>query len=173
MDAFFDLKSADDVEKAIIEKFKLIPEAVKGQADSAWTKEVKKAIVEIGSKEGYRTACNGYPSDEGSEWLYDILWYKSKEGEDGNFYMSSVHLIAECEWGSYREIIGDFEKLLVARSKYRIMVFQDNSEDAVKELMEDMIKRIEQFEHPEKEDRYIFAGWAKKKWMFKHYVMKK
>lgn len=103
-------------------------------SDAQWSVAVKKAIVDTGRAFGWLTAANGCESDEGKEWLYDVVWYQS----DKSGHVTDVPLVAESEWGSENAIKEDFEKLLVARSRYRIMVFQAETDQAVYNIFKKM-----------------------------------
>ena len=66
--------------------------------ETPWTKAVKQAIVNVGKKFDYLTAASGCDSDDGQEWVYDIVWYQL----DNAMHMTDVTLVAECEWGGDR-----------------------------------------------------------------------
>ena len=121
----------DPVEAAIQAALELIPaRAAAGHwTDAMWTVAVKEALVYVGRSFGWLTAASGCNADQG-EWLYDVVWYQSDHAN----HMTDVPLVAESEWGRGSAVKDDFEKLLVARSKYRVMVFQADSEDEVREL---------------------------------------
>ena len=52
------------------------------------------------------------------EWLYDVLWWH--ENDQG--YAIDIPLVAESEWGGPGKFQDDFQKLLLARSKYKVIV---------------------------------------------------
>jgi hypothetical protein len=66
------------------------------------------------------------------EWLYDLHWYE--ENEDTPYQQTSFPLVVECEWAyrrpgckykdSYGAVKWDFQKLLVANSDLRLMIFK-------------------------------------------------
>ena len=62
----------------------------------------------------------GMPKDGrgGGEWLYDVTWCDS----DRDGWLRSIPMVAEGEWGNLGDIDDDFQKLLVARAKIRVMV---------------------------------------------------
>ncbi|MGA9755973.1 MAG: hypothetical protein WBV23_12625 [Desulfobaccales bacterium] len=135
--------------------------------ETPWTKGVKQAIVNVGRKFSYLTAASGTDSDEGQEWLYDIVWYQS----DNEKYMTDVPLVAECEWGGEGAIKYDFEKLLISRSPYKLMIFQSDSDKNINDIINKMKIWITNFRQTSKRDRYLFAGWSKTHWMFEHYIV--
>lgn len=159
----------DGVEKSIKLALELIPEqAAAGQwtSEGQWTIAVKGALVSVGKTLGYCTASHGCQSDAGQEWLYDVVWFQ--KDEEGS--LIEVPLVAESEWGNEPLIGEDFDKLLVARSKYRVMVFQATSEKAVYNLMAKMRLWITRFLSTQPGDRYLFAGWARDHWVFEVHV---
>jgi len=159
----------DTVESAIQLALQEIPDRARNEAwqgERPWSIAVKTAIVGVGRHFGWLTAANGCETDEGAEWLYDVVWYQS----DRAGHMTDVPLVAESEWGGENAIKADFEKLLVARSKYRVMVFQADSEEAVHSLFGKMRLWISKFHRTSSKDRYLLVGWARDHWVFELYV---
>lgn len=161
----------DPIEKAIQTALLPIPQMALEQewkSDSQWSVAVKKAIADVGRAFGWLTAANGCETDEGKEWLYDVVWYQS----DKSGHMTDVPLVAESEWGNENAIKEDFEKLLVSRSRYRIMVFQAESEQVIDALLGKMELWISKFCRTKEGDRYLLVGWAWKsnKWVFKRHT---
>jgi hypothetical protein len=157
----------DSIETEIWAALQPIPVMAKAEgwlSDAQWTAAVKKALVCVGRKFGHGTAASGCESDEGAEWLYDVVWWKSDSEGD----MTDVPLVAESEWGGEKAIQDDFQKLLVARSKYRVMVFQGKSEIVVKDRFEKMRRWVEKFKGILPTDRFLLVGWAQDHWVFDH-----
>ena len=152
----------DAVETAIHDALQAIPEKAKREcwSDGRWSSEVKAAIVYVGQSIGCLTAANGCATDNNGEWLYDVVWYKLDDEGD----LSDVLLVAESEWGNADAIKADFEKLLVARSKYRVMVFQAGSSDSIHKLIEVMAISASKYNQAARGDRYLLAGLAKGQW---------
>ena len=84
--------------------------------------------------------------------------------------MTDVPLVAESEWRGEIAIAHDFQKLLVSRSRYRVMIFQADSEEAVRSLFEKMRLWIAKFHRTTVGDRYLLAGWARHQWIFDLHV---
>ena len=159
----------DTVELAIQSALDAIPGramAEQWQGETPWSVAVKSAIVSVGREFGWLTAANGCETEEGKEWLYDVVWYQS----DCAHHMTDVPLVAESEWGDENAIKEDFEKLLVSRSRYRVMVFQADSDEAVLRLFQKMRLWIAKFHRTTVGDRYLLAGWAKSHWKFDLHV---
>ena len=53
-------------------------------------------------------------------WLYDLVWLKYDENKS----LIDAPLVMESEWDGKNDVKDDFQKLLLARSKYRVMIFQ-------------------------------------------------
>ncbi len=86
---------------------------------------------------------------EHGEWLYDILWWH----QDNPEYMIDVPLVAETEWGNDEAFKYDFQKLLLARSKYKIMVFECGNH-----IIQWGKEQIRCFKGTQG-DRYLFCSW--------------
>lgn len=106
----------------------------------------------IGHNHEYEASAIGCENANCGEWLFDLAWYKYNSKRQ----MENLFLAMESEWGKEADIRVDFEKLLVARSQYRLMVFQGNSIDTI---TNNLINRIDTFQESQKGDRYLFAGW--------------
>ena len=85
-----------------------------------WTEAIKDTARKIGIREHYEVAPD--PQKYNQQWLYDLVWYK--ESEIGT---TSVPLVLESEWSmDFYQVRIDFEKLLVAKSQLKIMIFQQH-----------------------------------------------
>ena len=151
----------DDIEKLICDALQQM--AIIAQQNRwnnpQWTCGVKQTIVDVGRKLGWLTAANGCNSDEGKEWLYDVVWYQL----DQSRHITDVPLVAESEWKQADETKADFEKLLLARAKYRVMVFESANVPAVCTKMRVW---IDKFRRTQQGDRYLLAGWCGSNWHF-------
>lgn len=135
--------------------------------DPAWTKAVKEELASVGRQLGWCIAASAPDSNHRSEWLYDMVWYQL----DGSGHMTDILLVAECEWNiKEAEIKYDFDKLLLARSTYRLMIFQSGSEAKVVDLLRKMRLWVLKYHRTNPGDRYLFAGWAADHWIFDLYV---
>jgi hypothetical protein len=67
-------------------------------------------------------------------------------------------LVAEIEWSqSEREIMRDFQKLLLARAGTRLMVFEAPSQKVGKARADRLIAQVRAYSRTESGDRYLFA----------------
>jgi len=73
-------------------------------------------------------------------------------------------LVLESEWGNFSDVKEDFEKLLLARSKYKFMVFNldVNNGLAARQLFNSYLEKfksfITQYKYTQSGDRYLFCG---------------
>ncbi len=124
-----------------------------------WTKEIKTRLLKIGSDNGFSVAASGVKGVDYGEWLYDVFWYSNRSK------LVDIGLAAEIEWGiSFEEHIQpDFEKLLVARARQRLMIFQAMNENVAKHIFQDLIEIIDRFKLNQSGDRYLLIGYNREK----------
>ncbi|MDG4597563.1 MAG: hypothetical protein P9F75_18070 [Candidatus Contendobacter sp.] len=106
------------------------------------------------------------------EFLYDIVWLKYKIDYEkkhliterefkknfDQFPLIDSLLVGESDWGYFDGVKEDFEKLLLARSKYRIMVFSVKNENEFNQYIRRLTELIRQYESSQPGDRYLFCG---------------
>ena len=81
--------------------------------------------------------------------------------------MRTIYLIVESEWSKNLEDIKyDFQKLICARSKLRLMIFQGNSTDSIQSTINELMRLVHAFEFSNKSDEYMFACWNNQKGSF-------
>ena len=106
-----------------------------------WTKKVLTTLCKLGRCLGYTAWAKGDPK----EWLYDVSWYNC----DTCGRLTSVPMVAECEWGNLEEIAYDFEKLLLARAAVRVMVYDawsaKNSDEPVEFINKKLREHVRTF----------------------------
>lgn len=96
------------------------------------------------------------------EWLYDVVWYSVYEEDDR---LRRVELVLESEWATRRGAIKeDFEKLLVARCPWKVMVFAKSRETEFEYLREG----IQRFERQDSTETYVLAGFDEVSWSFQY-----
>lgn len=83
---------------------------------------------------------------------YDL----SQDYPDNLGYLLDVLLVAESEWSSKDYVKDDFQKLLLARSKYRIMIYQCETDGTVIRWAKEQIRN---FKLTQQGDRYLFCSW--------------
>jgi len=154
----------DEVEQQIRDAIEPIPEeAFKGSwSDSVWTREIKNRVARIGKLLKFSVCANRSDHSDDHEWLYDLIWLDADE----NNLLLSAPLSMEIEWGSLEDIIYDFEKLLTANSKYKVMVFQG---DDVSKTTNDLIQKVAKFRSPNPNERYLFIAYD---WNFEAFQLR-
>ena len=166
--------------------------------DKVWTQAVKTKLCEIGHGFGYEVCASGMDSKaDYGEWLYDVTWleYERDLGKRGldltvqaraaaaerkRRLLIDSHLVAECEWGNLKDIIDDFEKLLLARAGVCLMIFEGISkripEPRSKRAAEQLAGRIREFKGSCAEDDWLLAAWERnddeeKGWSFRYFTI--
>lgn len=131
--------NAGEIASAIVESFKTLPGRIgSGQRDRVWTRQLKDDIGTLGERHGWTICTGGFKDRFEAGWLYDLIWYDEADG-----HLSEVYLVLESEWGRSRlQIKYDFEKLLLAKSTIKVMVFQTNNVEieALFKYLEDGIR---------------------------------
>ncbi|HWY09889.1 MAG TPA: hypothetical protein VN026_01120 [Bacteroidia bacterium] len=141
----------------------------KNDNNSTWTNGLKKQLTKLGQEKGYEVATSSkkVKNKDWGEWLVDLMWYKNcyKNYKDGT--LKSVFLVAEIEWlmGDW-DIQIDFEKLMVLKSKYRLMIFQAPNEDKVINRFKFLKSIIDNYKSSQIGDRYLLVGFDAKKRIF-------
>lgn len=103
----------------------------------------------------------------GHEWLYDLIWYKYKEGK--HYALTEIILAMESEWGGkrkgaddendpYGEVKYDFQKLLVCNSPLKLMVFKTHGNNIdTNKLLEYFQERINESVNTRPNEIFIIA----------------
>ena len=151
------------------------PEVNRVASDAVWTQAVKTKLCEIGRDEfRYKVGASNVPraNCDYGEWLYDVTWLEYENGGP----LFDAHLVAECEWGNFGHIGEDFDKLLLARTGVRLMIFGGVDEPGSKEIAEQLAKRIRAFKGSRAEDAWLLASWGKcdnsdKGWRFSYFTI--
>lgn len=132
--------------------------------DKQATIDILCGLRDLGHQTKYQVAadlgkCN---NADRAEWLYDLVWYR---GSTGN--LTEVALAVEIEWATRAnspkerldKILYDFEKLLVARTKYKVIIFQGISHFNL-QTFNTLKNSIKSYGQTGSGDRYLFAGWS-------------
>ncbi len=153
------MQKYDKIEKQIkkILEAMLHEDEISSWSNPKWTKEIKRRICKLGKEmEFYVCASTCNEKTDWEEWLYDVIWLKL----DKDKYIVYSPLAMECEWGDIQDIRNDFEKLLLARTKHRIMIFQGMKKKGdVLKIIENLKDEVSKFEGSQPGDRYLFAGY--------------
>ena len=150
------MSNYNPVEEKIIMTMNSLHERIADSSDSAWTHQIKKDIGKLGIEEGWGI-CAGGMKNEGfeAEWLYDLVWFESNKNNE----LLDVGLVLESEWNkSFDQVKYDFEKLLLSKSKYKVMVFQ-NGEKATEEIFNILERILNNCRLAETPERYLLFGY--------------
>ena len=165
------MNSAEQLVEKIKERVRKTAEDLVERAitsNKEWTKACLCSMVELGVSEHFDVSPN--PITKQAEWLYDMIWCKAEEKE-GAWRMIDVVLALESEWSRYlSEIRYDFQKLIQAKARIKVLISDCISEDDRKSLITD----IECFEQGNMDEIYLFAEYnhEKKSFDFKTYTEK-
>lgn len=151
----------DNLEQSIVARVNAIPERAVREtwnSDRDWTRAVLLELAGLGHECEFYVCGHGCSEFGQGEWLYDLIWLQN-EGD----HIRDVPLVLESEWSpNFRSISDDFMKLLVSRAGHRVMVFQQKTAAEVKTVVERLVSQIQNFQHTQTGDRYLFLGfdWA-------------
>lgn len=144
--------------------------------DSEWTKVIKTELCKIGRRFGCKVYASGVPRNkrDDGEWLYDVTWLQYETSGRGE--LIDAPLVAECEWGDEQDIEDDFEKLLLARARVRVMIFGGTDEPGVAKHIADLLagKEVKAFKNDFRaEDAWLLAAWEPNGdgWRFRYFTI--
>ena len=154
--------NTQQIEDEIVSALKAIPKQFpNGGRNSEWTKAILLAIGTLGQKLGY--AVCGLREHFQSAWLFDLSWY-SASSPDGK--LLDVPLVLESEWDkSYKFIRFDFEKLLIAKSKFKVMIFQASGQTII-DYFKELEQGIRTYQGGSLGEIYLLACFNEEKWEF-------
>lgn len=130
---------------------------------SNWTFAINRLLRDVGKEinKEYKIACKNRELGDCSEWLFDFVCYT-----DNEYGLCDVLFVAESEWinawDKYRNfdhIKFDFEKLLLARCKSRIMIFEANMEEEIRKYIKRLNSIVANSKLTEANDRYFYVAW--------------
>lgn len=137
----------------IVAEFRKVGREALQLEQKQWTEKVLTTLCKLGEKLDYKTRATGVP-DGGSEFLYDAIWINTDSGNR----ICSVPMVAECEWGNLEQVSYDFQKLLLARSKVRVMVYWTGANREIQEgLFDRLLEQVKTF-NGTMGDTYLLIG---------------
>ena len=149
------------------------------------TRFVKKELVKLGHKLGFRVYANGLTREDlkeigvefvNREWLFDLHWFTN--GVEP-YSVQSLPLVVECEWNPRRKgdsktlysgIKYDFQKLLIANADLRLMIFKIAKEQELELLGEYFNNSIQNYQHLNNGSKFLFIAYDLNMLCF-HYAM--
>jgi len=123
-----------------------------GKSDAVWTRELKNAIGAVGKRMGFTVCAAGSKYRANGEWLYDMTWLDIRGG-----VVLDVPLALESEWTPDRDLMFDFQKLLVSRARHRVMLFWQGSASAASRQIDQFLRQVARYRGTRRGDRYLFA----------------
>ena len=153
----------DSVEAQVIESVKAIPALFpNGAGDALWTQAIKLSIGKLGRTIDYRTCTSGFREEFDGEWLFDLCWYATTP--DG--HLLEILLAVESEWNRRFDAIRyDFEKLLVAKAKLKLMIFQASGSQ-MEDYFHRLTKGVAAYKGGSDGEVYILACFDETQWKF-------
>jgi hypothetical protein len=126
-----------------------------------WTSSIKKFLEKV-ADENTLQYTHTKKEDKKREWLYDSIMFDLNDDPEGGInskMLNEVYLCAEYEWLSDEDSIQeDFEKLLVAKSPIKLMIYRVSKEE--KKARADFLKRIiNSSKMTNAAEKYILAAW--------------
>ena len=165
---FFSL-NAHAIEKEISNNLSRIWDIADDSTPTVWTTSINTILATTAKQNDrkYFTASK-HRLCENQEWLYDFVWYDNNE-----FGLNDVYLVVESEWKNpwgnedyCYDIQYDFEKLILARSPYRLMIFEGDNLEENSRYLDTLKKVVGNCKLTSAGDRYMFAAWDKEKQEF-------
>ena len=154
------------------------------KGDTKWTKAVKTKLCTIGQEFGCKVGAKKNEVEKAyrdfGEWLYDVTWLEYERERDGLEWPATAlidaHLVAECEWGRGKNleyIVEDFEKLLLARTGFRLMIFTGSHQAKSEEVAEQLARKVREFKGSRAEDAWLLAAWegSNDDWSFRYFTI--
>jgi hypothetical protein len=142
---------------------------------SVWTSGVKSFLDGVASKNMLECTYTENQKDR-QEWLYDFIMYEVKDdvcGKKGWKIFNQVYLCAESEWNTDLDAIQiDFDKLLVARSPIKLMVYCATKKDD-NEKRQWLERIVDESDMSCPDETYILAACVGKEEKFSVYIYHK
>ena len=145
-------ESESQLKSEIVALIKSLPERLRGiGGDTSWTKFLKDEMLSLGRKHGHLVV----PNENEKQWLYDLVWFTNDQ--DGR--LQEVTLVLESEWSTSDDwhIQEDFEKLLLAKAKLKVFIFQGHSNN-FQRIWLLLHEGIRAFKNQSSDETYILAG---------------
>ena len=165
--------NTDKIIQALLKEFKNLEDTdTSSWGKDQWTKAVLTTLCYVGRRFDSTTLASKVDDQfkKGGEWLYDVTWCEYDE----NDFLTSVPVVAECEWGNLGDIKDDFEKLILARAAVRVFVFDGGyCKNGAEALANKFCDWVGAFEGRQKGDTYLLVGYEEDEedWCFRCFTI--
>lgn len=144
------------------------------------TRIVKKALILLGHKSGYKVYSNGLNKNDleeigkgfvNKEWLYDLQWYTEPENvyeKNEGYITKSFSMVMECEWdikrredrssNDYSAMKYDLQKIICSNASLQVMIFKLKNTCDLIQIDEHMMKILNIFENRTKTSIILLVG---------------
>lgn len=146
----------------IIDALNTVPDQVKDwDSLGSWSDTVKNAIGKLAEKHELGVCATTSEKQFMPEWLYDLTAYSNRSG-----YLEKVELVMESEWiKASEELKFDFEKLLQAKARIKLFVFETKP-NQLNDVLSELKKGIGMYPYGFPGETYILAVWSVAKQAF-------
>ena len=121
-------------------------------SNRAWTHTLLLNLVELGVSNEYGVC--PWPESMKGSWLYDLIWYVEEAEGECPLRIRDVILALESEWSLYLcDIRYDFQKLVQAKSRIKVMLCRMLADGEMEELKKD----IETFARKDESETYLLV----------------
>lgn len=138
-------------------------------SDGQWTKPMLAALISpslaLCQPYGAGAACSFGGGEAGGQrkgWLYDFCCWT----EDANKNFTGLPIVVESEWGAWKEVLDDFDKLSQARAGLRVLIFQQRRKDR-EDWEGQLYARAKAFAQSDASDAWLFACWCDKQFVIR------
>ena len=154
-------------ERSVSTAFQNVWDYMEDDNNTNWTKAINKILWQTikSVNNTYKVAACKLDTSDCKEWLYDFVCY-----QNNSVGLDNVFFIAESEWKNpfgnedyLQDVQYDFEKLLLAKAPYKLMVFEGENDEEVKSSISHLTSVIKNSKLTQPKDRYMFAGWIRSK----------
>ncbi len=144
------------------------------------TRVVKKALILLGHKTGYKVYSNSLDENDlkeigkgfiNKEWLYDLQWYtepKNVYEKNEGYITKTFSMVMECEWdikkkedrslNDYSAMKYDLQKIICSNASLQVMIFKLKNTCDLIQIDEHMIKILNIYENRTKTSIILLIG---------------
>ena len=126
-------------------------------SNRTWTHTLLRNLAELGVSKEFGVC--PWPESMKGSWLYDLIWYVKEVNGEWPLRIRDVILALELEWSPYLcDIRYDFQKLVQAKSRIKVMLCRMLADGEMEELKKD----IEAFTRKDESETYLLVLYNSK-----------